>query len=94
MRKPLVNVATDIRARFLAYARANSLALDLVLARFAFERLFARPSRSAYAERFVLRGRVLVIVWFDEARRGTSDLGVYLGGPDRDAGRIPLTVAA
>ncbi len=74
MRKPVVNLAASIRARLLAYAKTKGLAFDLVLTRFALERLLDRLSRSPYADRFVLKGGMLVMVWFDEPLRATRDL--------------------
>ena len=74
MRKPVVNLAASTRARLLAYAKAKGLAFDLVLTRFALERLLDRLSRSSHADRFVLKGGMLVMVWFDEPLRATRDL--------------------
>lgn len=74
MRKPVGNLAASTRARLLAYAKAKGLAFDLVLTRFALERLLDRLSRSPHADRFVLKGGMLVMVWFDEPLRATRDL--------------------
>lgn len=74
MRRPVVDLAASTRARLLAYAKSKALAFDLVLTRFALERLLDRLSRSKYADRFVLKGGMLVMTWFDEPLRGTRDL--------------------
>ena len=85
MRRPVANLAASTRARLLAYAKAKSLAFDLVLTRFALERILDRLSRSPHAERFVLKGGMLVMVWFDEPLRGTRDLDLLgFGDPTPD----------
>lgn len=89
MRRPVVNLAASTRARLLAYAKAKSLAFDLVLTRFALERLLDRLSRSPHAERFVLKGGMLVMVWFDEPLRGTRDLDLLgFGDPTPEGLRV------
>ncbi len=74
MRKPVVNLAASTRARLLAYAKTKGLAFDLVLTRLALERLLDRLSRSPYADRFVVKSGMLVMIWFDEPLRATRDL--------------------
>ncbi|MBE7184318.1 MAG: nucleotidyl transferase AbiEii/AbiGii toxin family protein [Methylobacterium mesophilicum] len=86
MRKPVVNLAASTRARLFAYAKAKGLAFDLVLTRFALERLLDRLSRSPHADRFVLKGGMLVMVWFDEPLRATRDLDLLgFGDPTPEA---------
>lgn len=92
MRKRVVNLAASTRARLLAYARAKRLAFDLVLTRFALERLLDRLSRSRHAEQFALKGGMLVMVWFDEPLRATRDLDL-LGFGDATPERLRTTFA-
>lgn len=92
MRKRAVNLAASTRARLLAYAKAKGLAFDLVLTRFALERLLDRLSRSRHAEQFVLKGGMLVMVWFDEPLRATRDLDL-LGFGDATPERLRTTFA-
>lgn len=92
MRKPVVNRAASTRARLLAYAKAKRLAFDLVLTRFALERLLDRLSRSPHAEHFVLKGGILVMIWFDEPLRATRDLDL-LGFGDPTPERLRATFA-
>ena len=97
MRRAVVDRAASARARLLAYAKAKDLAFELVLTRYALERLLDRLSRSAHAERFVLKGCMLVMVWFDEPLRGTRDLD-FLGfgdpAPDKLKGAFAEIMAA
>ena len=53
-RRPLRDVGTSIRARLLAIAHKSGQQFDLLLTRYAIERLLYRLSVSAYRERFVL----------------------------------------
>jgi hypothetical protein len=83
MPKPPQNVAASVRARLLNFARAHDQAFDLVLTRYALERLLFRLGRSPVAQRFVLKGAMLVITWFEAPHRETRDLDL-LGFGDRD----------
>lgn len=74
MAKEIKNVGASVRARLLQLAKANGQSFDLVLTRFALERLLFRLSRSRHAERFVLKGAMLMMSWFDDPHRGTRDL--------------------
>ena len=49
-------------------SKANGQSLELVLTRFALERLLFRLSRSRHAESFVLKGAMLMMSWFDDRR--------------------------
>lgn len=46
---------------------------NVVLSRFAVERFLYRLSRSPHAERFVLKGALLMLVWLGETIRPTRD---------------------
>jgi predicted nucleotidyltransferase component of viral defense system len=54
---------------------------DVVLVRFALERLLYRLSQSAHRERFVLKGGMLVTVWLESESRETRDAD-FLGHGD------------
>jgi hypothetical protein len=50
------------------------------------ERLLYRLSTSAYAERFVLKGAMLLTSWFADPHRATRDLDLLgFGDPSPDA---------
>lgn len=55
--------------------RAKELGVDpkLVLTRFAVERFLYRLSRSPHADRFVLKGALLLLAWLGETTRPTRD---------------------
>lgn len=67
-------MGASVRARLLNLAKASGQSFDLVLTRFALERLLFRLSQSRYADRFVLKGAMLLMSWLAEPHRGTRDL--------------------
>jgi predicted nucleotidyltransferase component of viral defense system len=63
----------SVQVRLLQRARAFDVDPNLVLARFAAERFLYRLSRSRYADRFVLKGALLLVAWLGETVRPTRD---------------------
>lgn len=90
MAKEIKNIGASVRARLLQYAKASGQSFDLVLTRFALERLLFRLSRSPHADRFVLKGAMLMMSWFDDPHRGTRDLDL-LGFGDPNPERMLAT---
>jgi hypothetical protein len=72
--KEIKNIGASVRARLLQLSKAVGQSFELVLTRFALERLLFRLSRSRHADRFVLKGAMLMMSWFDDPHRGTRDL--------------------
>ncbi len=68
------NVGASVRARLLQVGRRTGQNFELVLNRYAVERLLYRLSRSRHADRFVLKGAMLLMTWFDEPFRVSRDL--------------------
>ena len=89
MARELRNVGASVRARLLARARAEQTDFQILLTRYALERLLYRLSVSDQRERFVLKGAMLFAIWQDDPFRPTRDLDL-LGHGDPD----PATVAA
>jgi len=86
MAKELKNVGASVRARLLKLAKASGQSFDLVLTRFALERLLFRLSQSPHADRFVLKGAMLMMSWFEDPHRGTRDLDLLgFGDPEPEA---------
>jgi predicted nucleotidyltransferase component of viral defense system len=65
--------AASVRARLLNVAKATGTDFNLVLVRFALERLLFRLSTSAHSDRFVLKGALLFTLWYDLPHRATRD---------------------
>lgn len=86
MAKEIKNIGASVRARLLSLSKASGQSFDLALTRFALERLLFRLGQSAHADRFVLKGAMLMMTWFDDPYRGTRDLDLLgFGNPDPDA---------
>ena len=82
MAKEVKNIGASVRARLLAISKEKGLNFDLVLTHYAIERLLYRLAQSRHADRFVLKGAILLMTWFDEPFRGTRDLDL-LGHGDQ-----------
>jgi len=67
------NVGASIRDRLLNKARAEKLDYNLLLTRYALERLLYRLSISEQRDQFMLKGALLFDLWFDVPHRPTHD---------------------
>ncbi len=72
-RRERSNLSASVRDRLLRLAKETNQDFNVVLVRFASERLLYRLSRSPHADRFVLKGAWLFYVW-DIQRRVTRDV--------------------
>ncbi len=70
----ITNMAASVRQRLLNHAKVVNEDFQRVLTRYAAERLLYRISRSSYADRFILKGALLFLLWLDEPLRRTKDL--------------------
>lgn len=84
------NTAASVRARLLAKARTDKQDFNLVLTRYALERLLYRLSVSAHADHFLLKGALLFDLWFDIPHRPTRDADLLGVG----SAEIPYVEAA
>ena len=73
----------SIRAKLLNHAKGLGLEYNRVLDRYALERYLYRLSKTKYADRFVLKGALLMLVWLGETIRPTRDADL-LGYGDMD----------
>jgi hypothetical protein len=74
LNKEVTNLGASVRQCLLNLAKARGEDFDLVLTRYALERVLYRLSVSGQADRFVLKGAMLLAVWMPEAFRATRDL--------------------
>jgi predicted nucleotidyltransferase component of viral defense system len=74
MAREIKNIGASVRARLLSLAKASGQSFELVLTRFALERLLFRLGQSRYVDRFVLKGAMLLMSWFEDPYRSTRDL--------------------
>src|SRR5262245_43527493 len=81
------NVAASVRQRLVNLSRKTGEDFQLLLTRYAVERLLYRLSESAYATQFVLKGAMLFALWTGQMHRPTRDLDL-LGFGDGSAERL------
>jgi predicted nucleotidyltransferase component of viral defense system len=79
------NMAASIKARLLTMAREQNRAFDLLLVRFALERLLYRLSISKHGDDYVLKGGMLVTQWLEHDYRETRDIDFLGFGPSDEA---------
>ena len=77
-------LAHSIQGRLVQHAKKLGIDPNVVLVRYASERLLYRLSRSPHVERFVLKGALLLLVWLGETIRPTRDADL-LGFGDLDS---------
>jgi len=68
------NPSASIHRRLLNLARQRGDDFLIVLTHYAIERLLYRLSRSPHADRFLLKGAMLMAVWTSRPYRSTRDL--------------------
>ena len=73
MSNPNEGLARSVQVRLAAHAKAIGVDPNLVLTRYGVERFLFRLSRSPHAERFVLKGALLLMAWLGETLRPTRD---------------------
>lgn len=74
--------AASVRARLKQRADAQQIPFDLALTRFGLERLLYRLSVSRHAGSFILKGALLLALWYDAPTRPTRDADLLGFGPD------------
>lgn len=72
--RKIKNIAASIRQRLLNVAQALGRPFQEVLQYFAMERFLYRLAQSAHADRFVLKGALMMAVWRVSATRPTKDI--------------------
>ncbi|MEX1025030.1 MAG: nucleotidyl transferase AbiEii/AbiGii toxin family protein [Planctomycetota bacterium] len=66
-------LARSIQVRLVQHAKGLGVDPNLVLTRYALERLLYRLSESPHVEQFALKGGLLLLAWLGEALRPTRD---------------------
>lgn len=83
------NIPASIAARVRNWATANERTFQHALNRYATERFFARLEASEFAERLVLKGGNLLVVWFSgKDYRPTMDTDFLYCGRSMDENEI------
>jgi len=81
------NIGASVRARLLNKARAERADFQILLTRYALERLLYRLGVSDHRDEFVLKGAMLFVAWVDDPFRPTRDLDL-LGRGDNGSDAI------
>jgi len=74
MSRPGTGLRQSVQVRLVRHAKKIGVDPNLVLVRYASERLLYRLSRSRHADRFVLKGALLLLAWLGETLRPTRDV--------------------
>ena len=74
MAKETKNVGASVQTRLLRISKEKGQNFEIILTRYAIERLLYRLAQPPHADRFALKGAMLLMTWFDEPFRGTRDL--------------------
>jgi hypothetical protein len=82
MREPVRNMGASARARLFNLSRQRNQPFELLLTRFALERLLHRLSLIQHRDRFVPKGAMLMATWFDAPFRPTRDIDLPGFGDD------------
>lgn len=74
------DIGASVRARLLHLAHEQKEDFQLVLIRYANERLLFRLASSHHAQNFVLKGAALFTLWTGKPHRATRDLDLLSFG--------------
>ena len=75
------NAGHSIYQRLLNYAKEHREDFSLLLSRYGVERLLYRLSISPHADKFILKGASLFLVWTGQSYRVTKDADLLCSGP-------------
>lgn len=75
-----MSLAESVRQRLLNLAHKNAEPFDLILTRYALERLLYRIGQSKWRRNFLLKGAMLFSLWCDSPHRPTRDLDLMIYG--------------
>ncbi len=66
-------LSRSVQTRLIHHAKRIGVDPNLILTRYAVERFLYRLSKSQHADRFVLKGALLLVAWLGESLRPTRD---------------------
>ncbi|MBK8915035.1 MAG: nucleotidyl transferase AbiEii/AbiGii toxin family protein [Phycisphaerales bacterium] len=72
--------AQSVKQRLMNRARRDGEDFNLLLTRYAIERLLYRLTRTPHNSRFTLKGAMLFAIWMDKPHRPTLDVDLLVGG--------------
>ncbi|HYS58784.1 MAG TPA: nucleotidyl transferase AbiEii/AbiGii toxin family protein [Burkholderiales bacterium] len=89
-KKPVRNLAASVREHLRQLSRRRNEPFDLVLTKYALERLLYRLGRSDFKDRFVLKGAMLFALWTNQPHRPTRDADLLGFGPNDVTGLVEV----
>lgn len=89
--RTITNLAASVHQRLLNHAKETGRSFNDLLQHFAMERLLYRLSQSEYADRFVLKGALMLVVWQLPQSRSTLDIDL-LGSTSNNLDEIVTLV--
>ena len=90
-RVPLKNVAHSVHQRLLNRAEETHCTFNELLQHYAMERFLYRLGSSSHADRFVLKGALMLTAWRAPVTRPTRDIDL-LGRMDNSADAVGAVV--
>lgn len=81
--KTITNLSASVRQRLRDHAAVTDRPFDEILRFFAMERFLYRLSMSQHADKFILKGALMLRVWNAPQQRPTMDID-FLGQPGND----------
>jgi predicted nucleotidyltransferase component of viral defense system len=90
-RRQVNDIAASVHQRLLNKSRQTGRPFNELLQYYAMERFLYRLSKSAFADRFILKGALMLTVWRAPVSRPTRDMD-FLGRIDNDIGAIAEAV--
>lgn len=91
-KKPVKNIAASVHQRLLNIAREGDRAFNDLVVYYALERFLYRLSQSKHADRFILKGALMLFVWEAQVTRLTRDIDL-LGRTSNDLEGIRAIMA-
>ncbi|MDA8088828.1 MAG: nucleotidyl transferase AbiEii/AbiGii toxin family protein [Nitrospiraceae bacterium] len=85
------NIAASVRQRLLNKARSDQRPFSELLQYYAMERFLYRLSKSPHANRFILKGALMLRAWRSPEFRSTMDIDL-LGKTDNDEAGIVVQI--
>lgn len=79
-------LAHSVHTRLVAKSKELGIEAQLLLERYALHRLLFRLSKSSHADRFLLKGAQLMLIWIGESTRTTRDADLLGLGEITDDG--------
>ena len=86
------NVVASVQARLRQKARSEDRPHEELCTYYAIERFLYRLSISPYAEKFIVKGAIMQLIWMPESPRPTRDID-FLGFVENDVDQVMTIIS-